>query len=422
MIDQKLFRDKPEIVRNMLKNRNVEIDISKLLQIDQERRAIITKLESFKMERNNISSKIAEKKKVNEDISDILIKMKEISTQIDKLTTQKNQIQEKYKDQLESVPNLIHDSVPIGKDENSNIEIEKWGKRKKLENTLDHIDLSIKNNLVDIDRAGKISGSRFYFLKNQLVKLNYALISFALEFMNKKGYVMIQPPYLMNRKSMSGAVILSDFEEVIYKIEDQDLYLIGTSEHPLAAMHANEIFSADELPLRYVSISPCFRKEAGSHGRDTKGIFRVHQFEKVEVFSITKPDESWDEHEKILSDVKEFYKELEIPYRIMLLSSGDMGKVATKTYDIESWLPGQDNYREIVSCSNCTDYQARRLGIKFRHKPHEESLLVHTLNSTVTATERTLIAIIENYQNENGTITIPKVLQPYMNNKKEITP
>ncbi len=422
MIDQKLFRDKPEIVRNMLKNRNVEIDISKLLEIDQERRAIITELESFKMERNNISSKISEKKKVNEDISDILIKMKEISTQIDKLTTQKNQIQEKYKDQLESVPNLIHDSVPIGKDENSNIEIEKWGKKKKLENTLDHIDLSIKNNLVDIERAGKISGSRFYFLKNQLVKLNYALISFALEFMNKKGYVMIQPPYLMNRKSMSGAVILSDFEEVIYKIEDQDLYLIGTSEHPLAAMHANEIFSTDELPLKYVSISPCFRKEAGSHGRDTKGIFRVHQFEKVEVFSITKPDESGDEHEKILSDVKEFYKELEIPYRIMLLSSGDMGKVAAKTYDIESWLPGQDNYREIVSCSNCTDYQARRLGIKFRNKPHEESLLVHTLNSTVTATERTLIAIIENYQNENGTITIPKVLQPYMNNKKEITP
>ena len=406
----------------MLKNRNVEIDISKLLEIDQERRAIITELESFKMERNKISSKISEKKKVNEDISDILIKMKEISTQIDKLTTQKNQIQEKYKDQLESVPNLIHDSVPIGKDENSNIEIEKWGKKKKLENTLDHIDLSIKNNLVDIERAGKISGSRFYFLKNQLVKLNYALISFALEFMNKKGYVMIQPPYLMNRKSMSGAVILSDFEEVIYKIEDQDLYLIGTSEHPLAAMHANEIFSTDELPLKYVSISPCFRKEAGSHGRDTKGIFRVHQFEKVEVFSITKPDESGDEHEKILSDVKEFYKELEIPYRIMLLSSGDMGKVAAKTYDIESWLPGQDNYREIVSCSNCTDYQARRLGIKFRNKPHEESLLVHTLNSTVTATERTLIAIIENYQNENGTITIPKVLQPYMNNKKEITP
>ena len=422
MIDQKLFRDKPEIVRNMLKNRNVEIDISKLLQIDQQRRSIITELESFKMEKNKISSTISEKKKVNEDISNILIKMKEISTQIDKLTTQKNQIQEKYKNQLESIPNLIHDSVPIGKDENSNIEIEKWGKRKKLENTLDQIDLSIKNNLVDIERAGKISGSRFYFLKNQLVKLNYALISFALEFMNKKGYIMIQPPYLMNRKPMSGAVILSDFEEVIYKIEDQDLYLIGTSEHPLAAMHANEIFSTDELPLRYVSISPCFRKEAGSHGRDTKGIFRVHQFEKVEVFSITKPDESWDEHEKILSDVKEFYKELEIPYRIMLLSSGDMGKVAAKTYDIESWLPGQDNYREIVSCSNCTDYQARRLGIKFRHKPHEESLLVHTLNSTVTATERTLIAIIENYQNENGTITIPKVLQPYMNNKKEITP
>jgi len=252
------------------------------------------------------------------------------------------------------------------------------------------------------------------------VKLNYALISFALKFMSMKGYGMIQPPYLMNRKSMSGAVILSDFEEVIYKIEEQDLYLIGTSEHAAAAMHAGEIFSIDELPLRYVSISPCFRKEAGSHGRDTKGIFRVHQFEKVEIFSITDPEESWNEHEKILTDVKEFYEKLEIPHRIMLLSSGDMGKVAAKTYDIEAWLPGQSNYREIVSCSNCTDYQSRRLGIKFRYKQHEDSMLVHTLNSTVTATERTLIAIIENFQNEDGSITIPKILRPYMDNQNEI--
>ena len=273
---------------------------------------------------------------------------------------------------------------------------------------------------MDLERASKISGSRFYFLKNSLVRMNYALIAFALDYISKKGYAMLQPPYLMNRKPMSGAVILSDFEEVIYKIEDQDLYLIGTSEHALAAMHSEEIFSKEDLPRKYVSVSPCFRKEAGSHGRDTKGIFRVHQFEKVEIFSITDPKSSWTQHEEILEDVKQFYKELEIPYRVMLLSSGDMSKVASKTFDIEAWLPGQNNYRELVSCSNCTDFQSRRLGIKYRNKPHEESILTHTLNSTLTATERTLIAILENFQNEDGSITIPRALRTYMNNQKEI--
>ena len=421
MIDVKLLRDNPEEIKKMLQDRNVNFELSELLQIDSKRRSIITELESLKMKKNIISKDISEKKRENKEISSKLEEMQSVSKEIDNLNLKKIKIQESYNNKLQSIPNIIHNTVPRGIDYNSNLEIMKWNPKNGVNKNLkDHIEISLKNDLIDIERAAKISGSRFYFLKNELVKLNYALISFALKFMNMKGYRMIQPPYLMNRKSMSGAVILSDFEEVIYKIEDQDLYLIGTSEHAAAAMHSGEIFSIDELPLRYISISPCFRKEAGSHGRDTKGIFRVHQFEKVEIFSIADPEESWNEHEKILADVKEFYEKLEIPYRVMLLSSGDMGKVAAKTYDIEAWLPGQNNYREIVSCSNCTDYQSRRLGIKFRYKQHENSMLVHTLNSTVTATERTLIAIIENFQNEDGSITIPEVLRPYMDNQNEI--
>ena len=421
MIDPKIIRSEPEKIVDMLKNRNVEIDISELLTVDKKRRESITELESYKMKRNRISQEISTKKSQGEDISETLTEMKNISTKIEKLQDTVKVSQDDYNNRLESIPNLIHDSVPIGKDEKENKEIENWQPETGLnKNSRDHIELSEKNNLVDLERASKISGSRFYFLKNSLVRMNYALIAFALDYINKKGYAMLQPPYLMNRKPMSGAVILSDFEEVIYKIEDQDLYLIGTSEHALAAMHSEEIFSKEDLPRKYVSVSPCFRKEAGSHGRDTKGIFRVHQFEKVEIFSITDPESSWTQHEEILEDVKQFYKELEIPYRVMLLSSGDMGKVASKTFDIEAWLPGQNNYRELVSCSNCTDFQSRRLGIKYRNKPHEESVLTHTLNSTLTATERTLVAILENFQNEDGSITIPRVLRTYMNNQKEI--
>ena len=421
MIDPKIIRSEPEKIVDMLKNRNVEIDISELLTVDKKRRESITELESYKMKRNRISQEISTKKSQGEDISETLTEMKNISTKIEELQDNVKVSQDDYNNRLESIPNLIHDSVQIGKDEKENKEIENWQPETGLnKNSRDHIELSEKNNLVDLERASKISGSRFYFLKNSLVRMNYALIAFALDYINKKGYAMLQPPYLMNRKPMSGAVILSDFEEVIYKIEDQDLYLIGTSEHALAAMHSEEIFSKEDLPRKYVSVSPCFRKEAGSHGRDTKGIFRVHQFEKVEIFSITDPESSWTQHEEILEDVKQFYKELEIPYRVMLLSSGDMGKVASKTFDIEAWLPGQNNYRELVSCSNCTDFQSRRLGIKYRNKPHEESVLTHTLNSTLTATERTLVAILENFQNEDGSITIPRVLRTYMNNQKEI--
>ena len=246
------------------------------------------------------------------------------------------------------------------------------------------------------------------------MKLNQALINYALDFLSEKEYTLIQPPYMINRKSMEGAIIAKDFEDVIYKIQDDDLFLIGTSEHAIAAMHSGEIIEGKKLPIRYAGLSPCFRKEAGAHGKDQKGIFRVHQFEKIEQFVFTRSEDSWDEHEKMLSIAEEFYQNLGIPYRVMLLSSGDMGKISAKTYDIESWMAGQNQYREIVSCSNCLDFQARRLKIRQRDKTNEETQYLHTLNSTLVATSRVLVSIMENFQAKDGHIDVPKVLQRYM--------
>jgi seryl-tRNA synthetase len=276
------------------------------------------------------------------------------------------------------------------------------------------VDFSTSLDLVDLERAAKVAGARFYFLKNELVRLNHALIQYALDFLSEKNYTLVQPPYMINRNSMEGAIIAEDFENVIYKVEDEDLYLIGTSEHAVAAMHSDEILDGTKLPIRYAGVSPCFRKEAGAHGKDQKGIFRVHQFEKIEQFVFSRPEDSWKEHEKMLETAEEFYQKLGIPYKVMLLSSGDMGKVSAKTYDIEAWMGGQNAYREIVSCSNCLEYQARRLKIRFRDKTNEQTQYLHTLNSTLVATSRTLVAIIENFQTKDGHITVPQVLQKYL--------
>jgi seryl-tRNA synthetase len=235
-----------------------------------------------------------------------------------------------------------------------------------------------------------------------------------MDFLSQKNYTLVQPPYLINRDSMEGAIIAEDFENVIYKVENEDLYLIGTSEHAVAAMHSDEILDGADLPLRYAGVSPCFRKEAGAHGKDQKGIFRVHQFEKIEQFVFSRPEDSWKEHEQMLSIAEEFYQNLGIPYKVMLLSSGDMGKISAKTYDIEAWMGGQSAYREIVSCSNCLDFQARRLKIRFRDKTNEQTQYLHTLNSTLVATTRTMVSIIENFQTKDGHITIPQVLQKYI--------
>ncbi|MCH1607473.1 MAG: serine--tRNA ligase [Nitrosopumilus sp.] len=421
MLDPKLIKEKPEIIRNMLKSRAVEFDLDGLIESDQKRREFIIKTDELRKKKNQIAMTISEKKKAGEDASSILAEMKNISNELTKLQSEQEEVEKKYLKLALTIPNLVHESVPVGPDDSANKEIKKWGDIPKFDFKIkDHIDISEDLNLVDLERAAKVAGARFYYLKNDLVRLNQALLHFGLDFLAQKGYSLVQPPYMINRESMEGAVIAEDFEEVIYKIQEEDLYMIGTSEHAMAAMHSKEIIEGKTIPIKYAGISPCFRKEAGAHGRDQKGIFRVHQFDKIEQFIFSKPEDSWKEHEKMLEVAEEFYQKLEIPYRVMLLSTGDVGNISAKTYDIEAWMAGQNAYREIVSCSNCLEYQARRLKIRFRDKTNEDTQYVHTLNSTLIATTRVLVAIMENFQTKEGHIRIPQVLQSYMGNQKEI--
>lgn len=421
MLDPKLIREKPQMIKDMLKVRSVEFDFEGLVKSESERREFIIKTDELRKRKNELALLISEKKKKEEDISSVLTEMKEISSKLAKFEVEQTVIENKYAKLSLTIPNLIHNTVPIGLDDKSNKEIKKWGDIPNFDFKInDHIDISENLGLVDLERAAKVAGSRFYYMKNDLVRLNQSLMHYALDFLAKKEYSLVQPPYMINRESMEGAVIAEDFEEVIYKVEDEDLYMIGTSEHAMAAMHSKEIIDGKDLPIRYAGISPCFRKEAGAHGRDQKGIFRVHQFDKIEQFVFSRPEDSWTEHEKMLSTAEEFYQKLEIPHRVVLLSTGDMGKISAKTYDIEAWMAGQNAYREIVSCSNCLEYQARRLKIRFRDKTNEETRYLHTLNSTLIATTRILVSIMENFQTKDGHIRIPQVLQRYMGNQKEI--
>ena len=421
MLDPKILKENPQIVKDMLKARVSDFDFDGLLESDQKRRELIQQTDELRKKKNQIALEIAQKKKAGDDASSILEEMKKLSSELNLLESQQISNEERYSKLAFSIPNLIHESVPIGPDETANKEIKKFGNIPNFDFEIkDHISISETLGIVDLERAAKVAGARFYYLKNDLVRLNQALIHYALDYLSEKEYSLVQPPYMINRESMEGAVITDDFEEVIYKIDDEDLFMIGTSEHAMAAMHSKEIVEGKELPLRYAGVSPCFRKEAGAHGRDQKGIFRVHQFDKIEQFVFARPEDSWKEHERMLEITEGFYQKLEIPYRVMLLSSGDMGKVSAKTYDIEAWMAGQNSYREIVSCSNCLDYQSRRLKIRFRDKTNEETQYLHTLNSTLIATTRVMVSIMENFQTKDGHIKIPHVLQPYMGNKKEI--
>jgi seryl-tRNA synthetase len=422
MLDPRILKENPEAVRQMLKQRNMtDFPLDELIILHRLRGDIIIKTQQLRRQKNLLSEAIAIKKKSKQDASFELAEMKQVSVLLDKTESEAIQIEEKFNLLMKALPNLLHETVPIGKDEHDNKIVRQNGSIIKPNfGPKDHIDIATTLDLVDLNRAAKVSGARFYFLKNELVMLNQALINFALDFLSEHNYTLIQPPYMIRREPMAGSVILSDFEDVIYKIEQEDLYMIGTSEHAIASMHMDEILEGIKLPIRYAGFSSCFRKEAGAHGRDMKGIFRVHQFEKVEQFIYCRPDESCGEHERMLALSEEFIKQLGIPYRVMLLCSGDTGKISAKTYDIEAWMAGQNAYREIVSCSNCLDYQARRLRIRFRDKTNEETRLVHTLNSTLVATERTIVAILENFQTSSGGVEIPKVLQKYMGGMEQI--
>ena len=412
-----MIRENPENIRKMLKDRAVQFDIDLLLELDKKRREMIISTDDLRKKKNDMSVKISEAKKTSNEIAPLIQEMQLVSQELAKLEEVQHKTESEYSKLALTIPNVLHKSVPCG-DDSANKEIRKWGTVPQFNfEVKDHIDISENLNLLELERAAKTAGARFYYLMGDLVKLNQSLIQFGLDFLSEKEYTMSQPPYMINRKAMEGAVILDDFEDVIYKIEDQDLYLIGTSEHAMVSMFADEILDGNSLPARYAAISPCFRKEAGAHGKDQKGIFRVHQFEKIEQIVFSKPEDSWKEHEKMIGITEEFFQKLEIPHRVVLLSSGDMGKISAKTYDLEVWMAGQNAYREVVSCSNCLDYQSRRLKIRFRDKTNEETQYAHTLNSTLVATERTMVAIIENFQTKDGHVNIPNVLQKYMGKK-----
>jgi len=420
MLDAKLLKN-PSLLKDMIQRRNLQFPLEDLLQLDSRRRDLIIKVDEIRHRKNVLANLISTKRKMDSAALEEIKLMKEISNNLSKLEAEKYELDVKFKQLMMLLPNLLLPSVPSGYAESDNVFVRSSGTLRTMDfQPKDHVELSTSLDLVDFERAAKIAGSRFYFLKNDLVLLNQALIRMALDFLANNSYILLQPPYMIRKEAMEGAVMLGDFEQVIYKIEEEDLFMIATSEHAMASMHMNEILEGGRLPIKYGAISPCFRKEAGAHGKDMKGIFRVHQFEKVEQFVYSRPEESEKQHDILLATTENFYECLGIPTRTMLLCSGDTGKTSAKTFDLEAWMPGQNAYREIVSCSNCIDYQARGLHIRFRDKPNEETRLVHTLNSTLIATERCMVAILENYQTSRGTIEVPCVLRKYMNDCKEI--
>jgi seryl-tRNA synthetase len=419
MLDIKLIRENPDLIRNNLKRRgdpqNLKM-LDELIEHDKKWRQGLTRLNALRHERKQITTEIAMAKKKGKDADKEIAKAKKVDTEITNLEKQVTETEQEVHDSLLRLPNLLHETVPYGKDENDNVETRKWGKPHKFTfPAKGHIDLGLGLDMIDIERAGKIAGARFFYLKKEAVLLDNAIINFALNEVMKKGYTPIEPPYLMRRKPYEGVVALSDFEDVLYKIENEDLYLIATSEHPTAAMYMDEVLKAEDLPLKFAGLSTNFRKEAGAHGKDTRGIFRTHQFNKVEQFVFCKPEDSWKIHEELIHNAEELAQNLGLPHRVVNVCTGDIGTVAAKKYDVEAWMPAQNAYREIVSCSNCTDYQARRLNIRYREKEGEAPKgFVHTLNSTALATGRTIVAILENYQQEDGSIIVPEALRRYM--------
>jgi len=424
VLDIRFVRESPDAVRENLRKRGLPEkieELDRLLSLDSKWRETLAEADRLRRTRNEITQKIAETRKKGGDTESLLKQAETVPERIKELEANVDQYKAQVETILLNLPNMVHESVPFGKDDNDNQELKKWGELPKFSfKPLDHIEIGERNHLIDLESAARVAGARFYYLEEDLVQLNYALIQYGLDFIKKKHYRLYQPPYFLHKNIIAGAVALSDFEDMIYKIESEDLYLLPTAEHALLALHNDGIIELDQLPLRYAGVSPCFRKEAGAHGRDTKGIFRIHQFEKVEQFIFSTPEDSWKLHEELLGNAEEFWQSLRIPYRVVNVCTGDLGTVAAKKYDVEAWLPGQGKYREVVSCSNCTSYQAVRSKVRYREKTSAPTKYVHTLNSTLVATERAIVAILENKQRADGTIEIPGVLQHYMGGQTSI--
>lgn len=424
MLDIKFIRENPEKIKEGCQKKQVKVDIDRLLEVDKKQKETLQALEDMRSQKNKASKEIA-KAKAEKEKKKIIQKMKKLDKKADILNKNLKEIEKQFKDLMYQVPNLPQDNVPVGKDERDNLVLREVGvDSPKPEfnlpagrqgfKPLNYLEIAEKMDLIDIKRAAKISGTRFGFLKKEAVLIELALINFAFDFLIKKGFIPIIPPVMMKSAMMKGMGYLeqTDIEEAYYFPKD-DLFLAGTAEQPLGTMHAGEIFQEKELPRRYMGFSTCFRREAGSWGKETWGIFRVHQFDKIEMFSFCRPENSQKEHQFFLEIEEELMKALKIPYRVVQICTGDLGFPAAAKYDIETWFPSKNEYRETHSTSSCTDFQARRLDIRYRDKSGKLNF-VHTINGTAFAIGRILIAIIENYQQKDGTILVPEVLQKYL--------
>jgi seryl-tRNA synthetase len=423
MLDIKLIRKNPELVRKNLERRNQPEYLKlfdELLEKDKVWRETVLKANELRKERNKLTKEIANLRKEGKDFSQQIEKAKKIDKELEELEKKEEELKKECRNLLLRIPNLLHESVPYGKDESENVEIRRWGEPPKFDfEPKDHLTILKNLGLIDFERGAKVAGHQFYYMKNELVLLDLAIQRFAIDFLTKKrGFTLIEPPFMINRKAYEGMIDPTDFEMVTYKIQNEDLYLIATAEHPLGAMFMNEVFNKDDLPLRLCGVSPCFRKEVGAHGKYTRGLFRVHQFNKVEQFVFCLPEQSYEMHEELQQNSEKLYQMLGLHYRVVNICTGDIGTIAAKKYDIECWM-ADGKFRETGSNSNCTDYQARRLNIRYREGPGKPVKgFVHTLNNTALATSRTIIAIVEQYQQKDGSVKIPRVLWKYTGFKK----
>jgi len=423
MLDINVVRNTPEVVKASLIKRGDQSKIKLLEDLiakDKEWRRVLGEVDSLKNRRNVLTRQVQELKIKKQDASALIEEAKQLPGKIKEGDEKTEILRKEVSELLMTVPNILHESVPFGKDESSNVVVKEWGHPSKPDFEVKHHgQIAVELGIADFERAVKISGTGFFFLKGELALMDLALQRLAIDMLMENGYILLEPPFIMNRKPYEGVTDLASFETVMYKTDGQDSYLIATSEHPMAAMFMNEILEEDILPLKYVGLSSCFRKEIGKHGLDERGLFRVHQFNKVEQFIFCKPEDSWTFFEELALNCQRLLEALEIPYNVTNICTGDIGDIAAKKYDTNGWSLREQKYIELMSCSNCTDYQANRLGIRLRRRNGDKTA-VHTLNNTMVATARMLRIILENYQTPEGSVKVPKALQKYMNGVQEI--
>lgn len=422
MLEPKFIRENPDLVKKAMANRGEDVDIDAFLDLDEKRRNYIAEAERLKNKRNTVSQEIARLKRDKQDASKLIEEMKEVSKTIKEYDEKLQQIEEELQSILMNIPNIPHSSVPIGESDEDNVEVRRWGEPKKFDfEPKAHWDLGEALNILDFSTAAKVTGARFTFYKGLGARLERALINFMLDLhTSEHGYLEVFPPFMVHRRSMIGTGQLPKFEEDAFKVDGTEYFLIPTAEVPVTNMYREQILDGDQLPIKHVAYSACFRAEAGSAGRDTRGLIRQHQFNKVELVKFTKPEDSYEELEKLTQDAEKVLQALGLPYRVVALSTGDLGFSSAKTYDIEVWMPSYGRYLEISSCSNFEDFQARRANIRFRPAAKEKPQYVHTLNGSGIAVGRTVAAILENYQQEDGSIKIPEKLVPYMGGVEKI--